>query len=472
MTDQLPSDEDLLQRRLDGTLTAEESARLDVRLTESAPLSACAAAQLAVLAEALESVKTSDPAPALGPRVMSQIHPRVESISGRRASIAARQEAGMSQAGISKKVVWGLATAAAVVLGVWLVKGSSDVGGPTAGTVGVAKRYAAPQISDADVKLDASLQTVQAFLDSEAFGRVMTDPEAIALLGDPAVRAAIGARAANRDTSPSPISNAAISAVIDDPSFVVLVTNPTFESSWVDAAHSVAEATSAAGATQLASQGAAGLASQGAAGLASQGAAGLASQNAAGLNTRLASQGAAGVQGAAGLASQNAAGLNTRLASQSAAGVAVQGAAGLASQNAAGLNTRLASQSAAGVAVRAPPASRARTRQASTPGWQARMRQVLRARVPRSLRVKVRRASTRDSPARVRLPCKASSPPSFRVSCGRSCKASFRARVWRAELSRATVSRRFLRPRNCNQARCPSGAPGLSASSGLYRLNR
>ncbi len=169
----------------------------------------------------------------------------------------------MSQAGISKKVVWGLATAAAVVLGVWLVKGSSDVGGPTAGTVGVAKRYAAPQISDADVKLDASLQTVQAFLDSEAFGRVMTDPEAIALLGDPAVRAAIGARAANRDTSPSPISNAAISAVIDDPSFVVLVTNPTFESSWVDAAHSVAEATSAAGATQLASQGAASLASRG-----------------------------------------------------------------------------------------------------------------------------------------------------------------------------------------------------------------
>ena len=148
----------------------------------------------------------------------------------------------MSQAGISKKVVWGLAAAAAVVLGVWLVKGSSDVGGPTAGTVGVAKRYAAPQISDADVKLDASLQTVQAFLDSEAFGRVMTDPEAIALLGDPAVRAAIGARAANHDTSPSPISNAAISAVIDDPSFVVLVTNPTFESSWVDAAHSVAEA--------------------------------------------------------------------------------------------------------------------------------------------------------------------------------------------------------------------------------------
>jgi hypothetical protein len=360
VTDHRSSDEDLLQGRLDGTLSAEESARLDVRLTDSAALR-LRAAQLAALEETLRSVKTSDPAPALGPRVMSQIHSRIESISGRRASIAARQEAGMSQAGVSKKVVWGLAAAAAVVLGVWLVKGLPDVDGPTAGTIGAAKRYAAPQISDADVKLDASLQTVQAFLDSEAFGRVMNDPEAIALLGDPAVRASIGTRAAKHDTSPSPISNAAIAAVIDDPSFVVLVTNPTFESSWVDAAGSVAEANSAAESMQLASQGAAGLASQnaaglsgrlasqGAAGLASQGAAGVASKNAAGLNTRLASQSAAGLanQGAAGLASQNAAGVNARLASQSAAGLASQGAAGLASQNAAGVNARLASQGAA-----------------------------------------------------------------------------------------------------------------------------
>jgi hypothetical protein len=380
VTDHRPSDEDLLQGRLDGTLSAEESARLDVRLTDSAALR-LRAAQLAALEETLRSVKTSDPVPALGPRVMSQIHSRIESISGRRASIAARQEAGMSQAGVSKKVVWGLAAAAAVVLGVWLVKGSPDIDGPTAGTIGAAKRYAAPQISDADVKLDASLQTVQAFLDSEAFGRVMNDPEAIALLGDPAVRASIGARATNHDTSPSPITNAAIAAVIDDPSFVVLVTNPTFEGSWVDAAGSVAEANSAAENMQLASQGAAGLASQnaaglsgrlasqGAAGLASQGAAGVASKNAAGVNARLASQSAGGLasQGAAGLASQNAAGLNTKLASQNAAGLASnlakqnaaglanhgaaglasQGAAGLASQNAAGVNARLASQGAA-----------------------------------------------------------------------------------------------------------------------------
>jgi hypothetical protein len=337
VTDQLPSDEDLLQGRLDGTLSADESARLDVRLAQSAALR-LRAGQLAALAEALSSVKTSDPVPALGPRVMSQIHPGIESVSGRRASVAARQEAGMSQAGVSKKVVWGLAAAAVVVLGVWLVKGSPDVGGPTAGTVGAAKRYAAPQISDADVKLDASLQTVQAFLDSEAFGRVMTDPEAVALLGDPAVRASIGARAASRDTTPSPIGNASIAAVIDDPSFVVLVTNAVFDASWQDAAHQVAEMNRAIEKSQVGGQSAAGLNTELGKGL---------GNDAAGLNTRLGKglgNDAAGLNTELGKGlRKDAAGLNTDLGKglrKDAAGLNTDLNAGL-KQDAAALNTDL-----------------------------------------------------------------------------------------------------------------------------------
>ena len=91
----------------------------------------------------------------------------------------------MSQAGHAKKVIWGLAAAAVVVLGVWLVKGTPDIGGPAAGTVGVAKRYAAPQIADEDVKLERPPQTIQAFLDSEAFGRVMADPRGDGAAGRP-----------------------------------------------------------------------------------------------------------------------------------------------------------------------------------------------------------------------------------------------------------------------------------------------
>jgi hypothetical protein len=218
VNDQHSRDDDLLQGKLDGTLTPEETARLEARLAENAALRE-RTTQLAALADALESVRTSDPEPALARRVMAQIHPRTDSISGRKASIAARQETGMSQAGHAKKVVWGLAAAAVVILGVWIVRGTPDAGGPAAGTVGVAKRYAAPQIADEDVQLDASAQTIQAFLDSEAFGRVMADPEALALLGDPQVRKAIGARAAAHDPPPSPITNASIVAVIDDPSF-------------------------------------------------------------------------------------------------------------------------------------------------------------------------------------------------------------------------------------------------------------
>jgi hypothetical protein len=239
VNDQLSLDDDLLQGRLDGRLTGEQSARLEARLAVSPALRE-RAEQLDALAEALALVKATDPPPALEPRVMARIQPNIESISGRRATVAT-QEAGMSQARHAQKVIWGLAAAAVIILGVWFATGTPDVGGPAAGTVGVAKRYTAPQIADNDVKLDASTQTIQAFLDSEAFGRVMADPEAVALLGDAAVRAAIGARAAKHETTPSPIANASIAAVIDDPSFVVLVTNPAFETSWNDAARKAVE---------------------------------------------------------------------------------------------------------------------------------------------------------------------------------------------------------------------------------------
>jgi hypothetical protein len=243
VNDQLSFDDDLLQGRLDGRLTGEQSARLEARLAVSPALRE-RAEQLDALAEALALVKATDPPPALEPRVMARIQPNIESISGRRATVAT-QEAGMSQARHAQKVIWGLAAAAVIILGVWFATGTPDVGGPAAGTVGVAKRYTAPQIADDDVKLDASTQTIQAFLDSEAFGRVMADPEAVALLGDAAVRAAIGARAAKHETTPSPIANASIAAVIDDPSFVVLVTNPAFETSWNDAARKSVEMNSA-----------------------------------------------------------------------------------------------------------------------------------------------------------------------------------------------------------------------------------
>ena len=65
----------------------------------------------------------------------------------------------------------------------------------------------------------------------------MSDPEAVALLGDPKVRSAIGARAANRGDA-QPVLTPRCAAVVEfgPPSFVVLVTNPAWRASWNDTA--------------------------------------------------------------------------------------------------------------------------------------------------------------------------------------------------------------------------------------------
>jgi len=312
--EQIPSDDDLLQGRLEGTLTPEHRTRLDARLAQDGALRE-RASELDAAAGALDFLKATDPAPALERRVMADIHSRIESVSGRRATDAARQEAGMAQAAHARKFIWGLAAAAVVILAVFVVKGTPDVGGPAAGTVGAAKRYAAPQIADEDVKLDASAQTIQAFLDSEAFGRVMNDPQALALLGDPNIRAAIGARAGH-DQSPSPVDNAAINAVLDDPAFVVLVTNPAFEPSWTDAARKMTDMNTAVAKSQL---------GQNAAGVNSGVTSGL-GQRASGLNNGLKS----------GL-NQGATGVNSRVNNGVTSGLG-QGASGLNNDLKSGLN--------------------------------------------------------------------------------------------------------------------------------------
>jgi len=91
---------------------------------------------------------------------------------------------------MTRKAMWGLATAAAVVLAVLVVKGFPPVGRGTEGTVGAAKKYEAQQIADKDVVLGDS--SVQEFLQSDTFERVMKDADARSLLADPQFRSALG----------------------------------------------------------------------------------------------------------------------------------------------------------------------------------------------------------------------------------------------------------------------------------------
>ena len=76
---------------------------------------------------------------------------------------------------MTRKAMWGVAAAAAILLGVFVIKGFPPVGHGTEGTVGAAKKYEAPQIAANDVVVgDAS---VQEFLQSEDFDRLAKDPE-------------------------------------------------------------------------------------------------------------------------------------------------------------------------------------------------------------------------------------------------------------------------------------------------------
>jgi hypothetical protein len=86
-----------------------------------------------------------------------------------------------------RKAMWGLAAAAAIVLAVFTVIGFPSANRGTEATIGAAQKYQAPQLAEGDVKVgDAS---VQEFLQSEAFDRLLKDPQARALLDDSRVRA-------------------------------------------------------------------------------------------------------------------------------------------------------------------------------------------------------------------------------------------------------------------------------------------
>jgi hypothetical protein len=86
-----------------------------------------------------------------------------------------------------KKAIWGLAAAAAVLLAVFTVIGFPIADRGTEATIGAAQKYQGGQLAASDVKVgDAS---VQEFLQSEAFDRLLKDPQARSILSDLRIQA-------------------------------------------------------------------------------------------------------------------------------------------------------------------------------------------------------------------------------------------------------------------------------------------
>jgi hypothetical protein len=81
-----------------------------------------------------------------------------------------------------RKAMWGLAAAAAILLGIYTVTGFPPVERGTEGTIGAAQKYQAAQLSEKDVVLGD--QEAQEFIQSETFDRLLKDPDARALLLD------------------------------------------------------------------------------------------------------------------------------------------------------------------------------------------------------------------------------------------------------------------------------------------------
>lgn len=88
---------------------------------------------------------------------------------------------------MTKKAMWGLAAAAAVILAVFVARGFPTVDRGTEGAIGAAKKYQAGQIASSDVKLGDT--SAQEFLQSDTFARLLKDPDAVKALADPAIRA-------------------------------------------------------------------------------------------------------------------------------------------------------------------------------------------------------------------------------------------------------------------------------------------
>jgi len=173
-----PELEALLQGALDNTLTAEERAELARILSES-PEARERAAELSALTGLIESLGPADAPAGLVDHVLAQVshHPQVRHVTFQRG------------VAVNKKILFGLAAAAAIVLAVITYNSNPPATVGTEATIGAAQRAQAPQIAAGDVKLgDTSTQDV---LQTETFDAIMKDDTLRTMLLDAELRASL-----------------------------------------------------------------------------------------------------------------------------------------------------------------------------------------------------------------------------------------------------------------------------------------
>ena len=167
----------LLQGALDNTLTPEERDRLNRLMTES-PEARARAAQLGQLNSLLDSLGPADAPVGLVHDVLAQISTSTP--------VSIRVLAQRRGTPVNKKILFGLAAAAAVVLAVITYSTNPPATEGTEATIGAAQRAQAPQIAAKDVALgDTSAQDV---LQTELWDQLAKDEDLRNLLTDASMR--------------------------------------------------------------------------------------------------------------------------------------------------------------------------------------------------------------------------------------------------------------------------------------------
>lgn len=240
-----PEHEDLLQRRLDNELDEVSAARL-ARLLAENPAVRLRASEIDTLGRLLDEVQSSD---ANEPRTERPSHikrpQRVEpreigTRPSRSAAIRHNHETGGFI--MARKVMWGIAAAAVVVLGLFALTGYPPVGRDTEGSIGQAKRAQEPQMAAKDVVLGDT--KAQEFMQSDVFDKLMKDPNARQMLSDASMRAELSnpeLRAGLADTSLSQaLSRADVRGAFTDMDLQKAFADPGVQAALADSAFRLA----------------------------------------------------------------------------------------------------------------------------------------------------------------------------------------------------------------------------------------
>jgi len=203
----------LLQGALDNTLTPEEQARLALMLSSS-PQARDRAAEFERLASLIESLGPATPPPGIVDHVLAQVSHRPHAVP------PVTFERGVI---VNKKILFGLAAAAAVVLAVITYNSYPRPTEGTEATIGAAQRAQTPQMAAQDVKLgDTSAQTI---LQTETFDAIMKDETVRTMLQSAEMRVFLQS-AALRES----LRQEAMLKAISDPGLVRWINDPAFTS--------------------------------------------------------------------------------------------------------------------------------------------------------------------------------------------------------------------------------------------------